>query len=104
MSTHPKYHSTNLDDGTELEEGTLKGLRAVDVEHIVHNRKELMHGLCVLLVNLFHHGIQAHAASASYFCCSSQQAEVSGGFNQLQNIVASEEDRNSFVFVLDNIA
>ena len=80
--------STDLDDAAELEEGPFKGLGAVNVEDVVDDGEEFPHGLRVLVVDLLHHGIQAHTASAPYLRCPRQQAEMACCFHQLQHVVA----------------
>lgn len=83
--------TNHLDNGAKLEKSLFKWLSAIYAQDIVNNRKKILHGLSVFLMNLLHHSIQTHATCTPNLCCPSKQAKVACGLNKLQHIVTSED-------------
>lgn len=63
---------TDLDHHPEGEKSAFKSLRPVNGQHVLHVRKELLHGLRILEVDLTDQSIKALTTSAPYLCRVSQ--------------------------------
>lgn len=94
------FNQTYLHYSSKSKEGPFKILGSIYTKDVVHYSKKLLHGLCVLDVDLFDQSIQAHTSSATYLGGICQQTEMAGGFHQLQYIIAPARQFNSLLFTL----
>lgn len=72
---------TYLHYSSKSKEGSLKILGAIYTKDVVHYSKKLLHGLCVLDMDLFDQSIQTHASSTTYLGGICKQTEVAGGLH-----------------------
>ena len=89
VNTYNFLFQTYLDNCPKCKEGCLKRLCSINIQHICHLGKELIHSLYITLVNLFHKCIQRLTSCTTYFCSIRQKLKVTGSLHQLQHVIAS---------------
>ena len=91
--------NTYFNNRPKRKESCLKRLCAINVQHVRHLRKELVHGLYITLVNLFHQCIQRLTSCTTHFCSIGQELKVTSRLYQLQYVVAPERIcKNKIIF------